>query len=213
MADPFLVVFAGAPGVGKSTLARALAREIRAAYLDKDTIKDAALALGRELKIENVMQFAGALSYSLLVPLARDNLTVGTHVVLDSPAGYKAFQDAIEQLVRSVKVNFKLVECITTDEALLRERIERRASDLPDHRVREWDAYQQARERLERMSGPRLVVDTAETVPTNLRKIMNALAPAETGLLPKQGRSDPLGESGGIGTSAEGVDERNREKS
>ena len=131
MADPFLIVFAGAPGVGKSTLARALARELRAAYLDKDTIKDAALALGRELKIENPMQFAGALSYTLLVPLARDNLTLGTHVVIDSPAGYRAFQDAIELLVRSVKVNFRLVECITTDEALLRERIERRAPTCP----------------------------------------------------------------------------------
>ena len=77
--------------------------------------------------------------------------------------------------MRSVKVNFKLVECITTNEALLRERIERRAPDLPEHRVRDWDAYQQARERLERMSGPRLVVDTAETVQVNLRKITSAL--------------------------------------
>ncbi len=175
MADPLLVVFAGAPGVGKSTLARALARELRAAYLDKDTIKDAALELGRELKVENAMQFAGALSYTLLIPIARDNLTVGTDVIIDSPAGYRTFQDAIEQLVRGVKVSFKLIECITTDETLLRERIERRGPDLPEHRVRDWDAYQQARERLERMSGPRLVVDTAETVPTNLRKIMNAL--------------------------------------
>lgn len=169
------MVFAGAPGVGKSTLARALARELRAAYLDKDTIKDAALALGRELKVENLSQFAGALSYSLLIPLARDNLTVGTDVIIDSPAGYRSFQDAIEQLFRSIKVDFRLVECITTDEGLLRERIERRAPDLPEHRVRDWDAYQQARDRLERMSGPRLVVDTAEAVSTNLRKIMNAL--------------------------------------
>lgn len=175
MAEPLLVVFAGAPGVGKSTLARALARELRAAYLDKDTIKDAALAVGRELKLENAMQFAGALSYALLVPIARDNLTVGTTVIVDSPAGYRAFQDAIEQLVRSVKVSFKLIECITTDEALLRERVERRGADLPEHRARDWDAYQQARERLERMSGPRLVVDTAETVPVNLKKITNAL--------------------------------------
>ena len=90
MAEPFLVVFAGAPGVGKSTLARALARELRAAYLDKDTIKDTALALGRELKIENSIQYAGVLSYTLLVPLARDNLTLGMHVVIDSPAGYRA---------------------------------------------------------------------------------------------------------------------------
>jgi predicted kinase len=193
------VVFAGAPGVGKSTLARALARELRAAYLDKDTIKDAALALGRELKLENAAQLAGALSYTLLIPLARDNLTVGTHVIVDSPAGYRSFQDAIEQLVRSVKVNFKLVECITTDEALLRERLERRAPDLPEHRVRDWDAYQQARDRLERMSGPRLVVDTAEAVPTNLRKIMHALG---------------LDTAGGSGTaSSESVDDRETENS
>ncbi len=198
MAEPFLVIFAGAPGVGKSTLARALARELRAAYLDKDTIKDATLALGRELKVENALQFAGALSYTLLIPIARDNLTVGTHVVVDSPAGYKTFQDAIEELVRAVKVNFKLIECITTDEALLRERIERRAPDLPEHRVRDWDAFQQARERLERMSGPRLLVDTAETVATNLRKIMSALGLDLPDSTPAAG--------------AESVDQRNTEK-
>lgn len=127
------------------------------------------------MKIENAVQFAGALSYTLLIPIARDNLTVGTSVIIDSPAGYRTFQEGVEQLVRSVKVSFKLIECITTDEALLRERIERRGADLPEHRVRDWDAYQQARERLERLSGPRLVIDTAETVPTNLRKIVNAL--------------------------------------
>ncbi|MGE5601843.1 MAG: AAA family ATPase [Nitrososphaerales archaeon] len=205
MAEPFLVVFAGAPGVGKSTLARALARELHAAYLDKGTIKDAALGLGRELKIENAQQFAAALSYSLLIPLARDNLTVGTQVIVDSPAGYRGFQDAIEQLVRSVKVDFRLVECISTDEALLRERIERRGPDLPDHRVRDWDAYQQARERLERMSGPRLVVDTAEPVSINLRKIMNAL-----GLSAAENRATVAAES----TGAEGaVDEKKTENS
>ncbi len=181
MSDPLLIVFAGAPGTGKSTLARAVARELRAVYLDKDTIKDTALTLGRDMKMEGVADFAGALSYTLLIPFARDNLTLGLPVVVDSPAGYRLFQDAIENFVRSVKVDFKLVECITTDDGLLRERIERRAADVPDHRVREWDAYQQARARLERMSGPRLVVDTAETVQTNLRKILNYLGAGAAG--------------------------------
>lgn len=180
MPEPFLIVFAGAPGVGKATLARAVARELAAAYLDKDTIKDAALSLGREMKVENINQFAGALSYTLLIPLARDNLTLGTPVIIDSPAGYRSFQDAVEELVRGVRVHFKLIECITTDEGLLRERIERRAPDMPEHRVRDWDQYQQARERMERLSGPRLVIDTAETLQTNLKKIMNALRAEET---------------------------------
>ena len=175
MPEPFLIVFAGAPGVGKSTLARAVARELGAAYFDKDTVKDAALALAREMKLENMDRFAGALSYTLLIPLARDNLTLGTHVIIDSPAAYRSFQDAVEELVRGVRVRLKLIECITTDESLLRERIERRAPGMPEHRVRDWDQYQQARERMERLSGPRLVVDTAEAVHTNLKKIMNAL--------------------------------------
>jgi predicted kinase len=191
MSEPFLIVFAGAPGVGKSTLARAVARELSAVYLDKDTIKDAALALGREMKVENIGQFAGALSYTLLTPLARDNLTLGMHVVIDSPAAYRIFQDAVEELVRRVRVDFKLIECITTDEGLLRDRIERRAPEMPEHRVRSWDQYQQARERMERLSGPRLVIDTAETIQTNLKKILNALG-AEESLAP---RAEPTEES------------------
>lgn len=184
-------MFAGAPGVGKSTLARAVARDLAATYLDKDTIKDAALNLGREMKVENINQFAGALSYTLLIPLARDNLTLGTPVVIDSPASYRAFQDAVEELVRGVRVNFKLIECITTDEALLRERIERRAPDMPEHRVRDWDQYQQARERMERLSGPRLVIDTAESLQTNLKKIMNALGVEETPALAADHTEEP----------------------
>jgi predicted kinase len=189
--EPFLIVFAGAPGVGKSTLARAVARELGASYFDKDTIKDAALALAREMKLENMGQFAGALSYTLLIPLARDNLTLGAHVIIDSPAGYRSFQDAIEELVRGVRVRFKLIECITTDEALLRERIERRAPDMPEHRVRDWEQYQQARERMERLSGPRLVIDTAEALQTNLRKIMNAVGAEETPAPPAEPTEEP----------------------
>ena len=39
MPDPQLIIFAGLPGTGKSSLARAVARELKAVYLDKDTMK------------------------------------------------------------------------------------------------------------------------------------------------------------------------------
>jgi len=77
-----LIVFAGLPGMGKTSLARTVARELRAAYLDKDTIKDTAMTLARELKLERAADLAGPLSYELLISLARDNLTLGLSVVL-----------------------------------------------------------------------------------------------------------------------------------
>ena len=78
MPDPFLIVFAGLPGTGKSSLARAVARELHAIYLDKDTIKDSVIAVAREMKIEQGPDLAGPASYELLVVLARGQSIVGS---------------------------------------------------------------------------------------------------------------------------------------
>lgn len=171
MDDPLLVVFAGLPGTGKSTLARALARELRAVYLDKDTIKEGVLRLGAEMKLEQAERLAGALSYELLVDLARDNLTLGLPVVIDSPAAYRLFRDRVKAVARALKADLKLIECICTDERMLRERVEGRARELPPHQATDWETFQRDRSRFERISEPRLIVDTAEPEAINLRKI------------------------------------------
>jgi predicted kinase len=171
MPDPQLIIFAGLPGTGKSSLARAVARELKAVYLDKDTIKDRAMALAVQMKLDQANQLAGALSYELLVDLARDNLTLDLSVVLDSPAAYQVFREKVKQLARSLKVNLRLIECICTDEKLLRQRIEGRGGNFPDYRTRDWSTYQRDRARFEQITDRRLIVDTAESLAVNLRKI------------------------------------------
>jgi predicted kinase len=172
MPGPMLIVFAGLPGTGKSSLARVVARELRAVYLDKDTIKDCAATLARELKLPQGQDLAGPLSYELLVDLARDNLSLGLSVVLDSPAGYRIFREKIGRLAPACKAELKLIECICTDETQLRERVEDRERELPPHRAQNWEAYQSSRTRFEGLTERRLVVDTAEPLDLNRRKVL-----------------------------------------
>ena len=177
-----LIVFAGMPGTGKSSLARAVARDRRAAYLDKDTVKDAVVNLADQMKLEDGYRLAGPLSYELLVGLARDNLTVGLSVVVDSPAAYQLFREKVKALAKTVKAELKLIECICTDETLLRKHIEDRLHDLPAYRTHDWETYQQDRARFERITEPRLIVDTAESLFVNLRKVQNYLGPLTDGV-------------------------------
>jgi predicted kinase len=78
-----LVLMAGLPGAGKTTLALALGRALGWPVVDKDTLKSPLLKLG----IAN--EVAGPASYTLLLALARDLLVhQRLSVILDSPAAY-----------------------------------------------------------------------------------------------------------------------------
>jgi len=92
---------------------------------------------------------------TLVERLARAGITV------DDPAS-----QTLEGLARAHDATIKLIECICTDEAQLRERVERRG---------DWANYEQERAAFERLNGPRLIVDTAEPVLLNLRKVMTYL--------------------------------------
>lgn len=172
MPDPQLVVFAGLYGTGKSSLARVVARQRKAVYLDKDTIKDRVMALSVEMGLEQGTRLAGPLSYELLVDLARDNLTLGLSVVLDSPAAYQLFRDKLKQLARAVKADLRWIECICSDESLLRQRVESQTGEAPDYRARDWATYLRERSRFEKLTDRRLIVDTAEPLASNLRKVL-----------------------------------------
>ena len=171
-----LVMFAGLPGTGKSSLARVVARSLRAVYLDKDTIKDCAVTLAAEVGLVDGETLAGPLSYELLIGLARDNLTLGHSVLLDSPAGFARFRDKVKRLAQTVRAELRLVECICTDEQLLRQRIEARGRDLPDYRTRTWASFQQDRARFERIWERHLIIDTAQALAHNQRKVLNYLS-------------------------------------
>jgi predicted kinase len=73
-----LIVFAGLPGAGKTTIARTLAQKLGAVHLRIDTIEQA-LRSSRVLKSD-----VGPAGYLVAQRVAEENLRIGRLVVADS---------------------------------------------------------------------------------------------------------------------------------
>jgi predicted kinase len=129
MVTLLLVQMSGAPGAGKSTVARAIGRRTGAAVLDHDVVKSALLGAGVAATT------AGQASYQTLLALARSLLDQGVSVVLDSPCYYQELLDAGLRLARETGACYRYVECAIEDLAALARRLRERPrlpSQVPD---------------------------------------------------------------------------------
>lgn len=125
-----LVVLAGLPGSGKSTIARELARRLRAAWLRIDTIETAIVDEATPLADEG---------YRVAYALAVDNLRLGLDVVGDSVNPWIETRDAWRDAARRAAAEFVEIEIICSDAAEHRRRVESRAPDVPGLTPPTWE--------------------------------------------------------------------------
>ena len=101
-----LVLMAGMPGAGKSTLALALGRELGWPVLDKDTIK---VALLEEAVPEST---AGPASYYVPLALCRDLVAhQQLSVIFDSPAAYPNVVEKAQRIAEAADGALKIIFC------------------------------------------------------------------------------------------------------
>jgi predicted kinase len=153
-----LIVFAGLPGTGKTTLARALVDDRNAVYLRIDTIEQ---ALSDALHIEDDVSPAG---YMIAHALAKENLRQpGRIVVVDAVNPLKLTRDAWREIAAAAGCPLVEIELTCSDRDEHRRRIETRPS--------EWDGlaavtWQQVIDReYEPWDRPHVAVDTATLSP------------------------------------------------
>lgn len=148
-----LIAFAGLPGTGKTSIARGLARRLRAVYLRIDTIEQALRSEGTLAK--DIM----AEGYVVAYRVAEDNLRLGQTVIADSVNPIELTREAWLAVAARAKVEMVDVEIVCSDPEEHRRRVETRSTDIPGLALPTWQAVT-ARE-YQPWHRPRIVIDTA----------------------------------------------------
>ncbi len=117
----FLLQMAGAPGSGKSALARLIGRTTGAVVIDKDVLKTAALEGGADETL------AGGIAYEGFFALADHLLGQGRSVVLDSPSFWETIPAKGAAIAEARLVPYYFIECCCADH----DELARRLRDRP----------------------------------------------------------------------------------
>jgi predicted kinase len=158
-----IVIMAGLPGTGKSTLARWLASHLSGAVLDKDVIRAALFppqfveysAVQDDFCQEIMLQTAGYL-------LARDR---SVPVLLDGRTLSRRYQrERVIEFCSQSRTAWAMLECVCDERTALRrlrEAVERGTHPAAN---RTPELYYDIRKAWEPIEGPKLVVDTDASI-------------------------------------------------
>jgi predicted kinase len=148
-----LISFSGLPGTGKTTLARALAEQLGAAYLRVDTIEQAIREAG--LAGDDI----GPAGYMVAYALAEANLKLGNTVIADTVSPIKLTRDGWREVARASGTQIIDVEVICSDKDEHRHRVETRNIDIAGLKPPTWQEV--VDREYHGWDRPRIVIDTA----------------------------------------------------
>jgi predicted kinase len=168
-----LIILSGLPGVGKTSIARALALELGAVHVRIDEIEQAIRVSGRH---DGPMDDTG---YRAGYALAEENLRLGRAVIADSVNPLAITREAWRDVAARLRMKALDVEIVCSDADEHRRRVETRQADIDGFRLPTW------REVVERHYEPwirdRIVIDTAgEGLTESVARIRKAIADAGT---------------------------------
>jgi predicted kinase len=129
-----LIVLAGLPGVGKSSIARDLARRMGAVWLRVDTMDQAIWASA------TAPADLRDWTYRAAQAVAADNLALGRDVIADCVNPWTTARDGWQACGERAGADVRWLEVVCSDAAEHRRRVETRVSDIPGLKLPDWAA-------------------------------------------------------------------------
>jgi predicted kinase len=154
-----IVIMAGLPGTGKSTVARELAHRLRGVVLDKDAIRAALFAPAQveySLTQDDFCQEIMLRTAAYL--LAKDS---EIPILLDGRTFSRRYQrQQVIEFCRQIGTTWAILECVCTEQTALRRLAEAMAQKTHPAANRTPELYHQIRNLWEPIDPPKLVLDT-----------------------------------------------------
>lgn len=162
MAHPRLIVTAGLPGSGKSSVAEGLAQALQIAVLSIDPIEAAMW------RADIPKEMTGIAAYQIAEAIAGENLKLGLSVIVDAVNPVEAARNMWVQLAERTDATLTFVECHCSDLSIHRQRIENRRRNIPGMAEISWERVEQRRNEYESWSHDRIALDTAHNTTEQL---------------------------------------------
>jgi predicted kinase len=173
-AEPRVIIFTGLSGTGKSTLAERVARTVGAPAFAGDWLmgglKPAHAALGKLDRSEYIAAWFGLLRTLVTRQLMLDQSAVVDDMVSDSQ--FTLWRETAEHF----SARLLLIECVCSDPAVHRARIEGRVRGIPGWHEVGWDHVERMRAEVPPLTMDRLIVDAMDPVEDNLRRVLSYIA-------------------------------------
>ncbi|KZL12604.1 Chromatin associated protein KTI12 [Pseudovibrio axinellae] len=164
-----LFVFSGLPGVGKTTLARALAPRLQAVHLRVDSVE---AALKTSVLAISPAEDAG---YVAAAAVAMDNLRLGNNVIADAVNPIEITRNIWLEAALGAKVKAMHIEVVCPNEFEHQRRVESRHNDISAMCPPTWNDVK--RRKFEPWKKHRLVVDTFQKpIQDNVEDILESFS-------------------------------------
>ncbi|MGA2004635.1 MAG: ATP-binding protein [Terriglobales bacterium] len=168
-----MILMAGLPGTGKSTLARELARQTHGAFLGKDEIRAALFS-------ENDIEYSVAQDdfvMEIMLQAARFLLRndPARHIFLDGRTFSRRYQiERVLEVARDLRQPYKILECVCSDESA-RRRLDVEPDRAHPAHNRTFALFQEVKSRFEPITFPKTTISTDQPLEQCVQEAMAAL--------------------------------------